>query len=179
MRKTLLSFLVLAAALGVFLLISYQKKEFVSLKNVTVVPYGNVAHNQNMGEIVRFAKDGKWGVAKKHNGEVLIKPEYEDIDNFYEGYAVIKKDDKYGAVDEQFNIVIEPTWDYMSQFHLGYAVVMAKNKKFGVIDVNGKIIIKPLYYDYISSFDDNFVANAKNIKDGKDVLIDLRGNVIQ
>ncbi len=75
-------------------------------------------------------------------------------------------------------MIIKPEWNYISQFHLGYATIIAKNGKSGVIDVNGNVIIKPLYYDYISSFDNNFVAIAKNIKDNKEVLIDIKGNVI-
>ena len=179
MRKTLCTFFISSLVLVAFLFVAYTKRERVSFKDVVAVKYDEYAHNQNVDKAIRVMKDGKWGVAKKKNGELLLDMKYDFVDNFYEGYAIIKENDLYGAIDEDFNIVVNPIWTYMSPFHLGYSIVTAKNGKSGVIDVNGKIIIKPLYYDYISPFDDNFVARARNFKDNKEVAIDLKGNVVK
>ncbi|MCR5506357.1 MAG: WG repeat-containing protein [bacterium] len=180
MRKTLFAFGLLALAVVAFVFIRNSKKEFVSFNDVASIDYNEYGHNQNVkNEFVRIVRDNKWGIAKKRNGEVILPVEYDYVDNFYEGYAIVKKDGYYGAVDEKFNIVIEPKWKYMKPFHLGYSVIAGNNDKAGVIDVNGKIVIAPLYYDYISSFDDNFVARAENFKDKKTVAIDLKGNVVK
>ncbi|MBR1544389.1 MAG: WG repeat-containing protein [Alphaproteobacteria bacterium] len=180
MRKTLYIFGLLALAVIAFIFVKNSKKEFISFSDVTSVVYNDRGHNKNVeDEFVRVVKDNKWGVAKKKNGELVIPMEYDYIDNFYEGYAVVKKDEDYGTVDEKFNIVIQPKWKNISPFHLGYAVVVAPNGKSGVIDVNGKVIIAPLYYDYISLFDNNFVARAENFKDKKAVAIDLKGNIVK
>lgn len=180
MRKILYVFGLLSLFLIGFFFISNQKKEFISFRDVSPIEYDDRGQNQNVKDsFVRITVNGKWGVAKKKNGELLLKPEYDYIDNFYEGYAIVQKNEKYGVIDEKFNMVIRPEWEYISPFHLGYAMVRAKNQKSGVIDVNGKIIIKPLYYDYISQFDNDFLAIAKNNKDNKKVLIDLKGNVVK
>ena len=180
MRRTLFFLFLLGFTFSACLFIYKNRKTYVSFDDVSAVKYGDLAQNQGVrNDFIRVIKDKKWGIARKKNGEVMLPLEFENIDEFYEGYAVVKKDDLYGAINENFELVIKPEWMEMRQFHLGYAVVYANNGKAGVIDVNGKVIIKPLYYDYISSFDDNFVAFAENYKDGKKVLLDIKGNIVK
>ncbi len=179
MRKTLYTLGILAIILAVFTFITHKKKEYVSLDDVYVVKYTSLAENQNE-DAVRVIKDDKWGIVNKKTGEILLNIEYDNIDEFYYGLAVIQKDGKYGLMDLKFNIVVEPKWNYINPFYnYTYTTVNAKNGKAGVIDRKGNIIIKPLYYDYISSFNNDLVALAKNIKDNKNVIIDIKGNVVR
>ena len=60
-----------------------------------------------------FAKeiDGKWGFEDK-NGELKVQNEYEMVTEFNKyGFAGVKKDDKWGVVDSEGNIVQEPIYE--------------------------------------------------------------------
>ncbi len=179
MRKFLFALILSGFVFIAFLFIYNQRKTYVSFNEVAAIEYNPLAHNQNVGEFIRVVKDNKWGVAKRKNGEVVLDTVYDLISDFYEGYATIVKDGKYGVIDENFHIVIKPKWKKIGSFHLGYAVVSGDNDKAGVIDVTGRVVIKPLYYDYITPFDHNLVAVATNYKDNKTVAIDVNGNVLK
>lgn len=56
----------------------------------------------------------------------------------------------YGYSDIKFNTIIKPQYDYGKAFLGGYCVVK-KNNKWGVIDVNNKVIV-PFEYDEIQNF---------------------------
>lgn len=179
MRKTLYTLGFLAIALVLFIFITHKKKEYVSLDDVYVVKYDSYKNEQNENAM-RVIKDDKWGIVNVKNGEILLNIEYDFIDGFYNGLAVIKKDNKYGIIDSKLNVIVEPKWEYINPFYsYSYTTVTAKNEKAGVIDRKGNVIIKPLYYDYISAFNDELLALAKNIKDEKNVIIDIKGNVVR
>lgn len=52
-----------------------------------------------------------------------IAPQYEDAQTFSEGLAAVKKDGKWGYIDEDNNVVIPFQYDYTWGFDEGYAVV--------------------------------------------------------
>ncbi len=179
MRKILYTFGILAITLVIFICTTYKKKEYVSLDDVYVVKYDFHKNEQNKNAM-HVIKDDKWGIVNVKNGEILLNIEYDFIDGFYNGLAIIKKDDKYGLIDSKLNVIVEPKWKYINPFYsYSYTTITAKNGKAGVIDRKGNVVIKPLYYDYISAFNDDLVALAKNIKDGKNVIIDIKGNVVR
>ena len=54
-------------------------------------------------------KDGKYGYVNK-DGVVVVNYIYDDATEQNDsGYAAIKKDEKWGAIDENGNIVVEPS----------------------------------------------------------------------
>ena len=107
----------------------------------------------------------------------MLKPKYEFISDYQNGLAKIKIDGKYGLIDENINIVYAPKWKSVEDFHNGYAVVVADNGKAGIINANGEIVLKPLYYDAIDSVNSSLLTRAENFKDHKNVLIDVYGNI--
>ena len=172
MRKTLYVF----GALGLFVIVFlffWFGTPYVSLKKVSVVKFSD---NKNGNEFVRVAKDGKWGVTDK-SGIIVLDMEYDYIDGFHDGLAVVKKNGLYGAIDETFNVVVEPKWKEMGKFNYGYAVVRAKNNKVGIIDKYGRITLKPLYYDQVNEVNGQLITRARNYKDKKDVIISVCGDV--
>lgn len=61
-------------------------------------------------------------------GELVIKLQYEssiilDYNFGEEGLASVKKDGKYGFVDKNGEMAIEPVWDYVSNFSEGLAIL--------------------------------------------------------
>ncbi|MBX2841975.1 MAG: WG repeat-containing protein [Flammeovirgaceae bacterium] len=56
----------------------------------------------------------------------------------------IKKDNKWGAINQEGNIIISPEYDFISDFKNGYAI-LKKEDKSGLIDTSGKILFPPTY----------------------------------
>ena len=58
--------------------------------------------------------------------------EYDFVDNFYEGFARVKKGGKYGFIDTSFKeFALE--YDYVGDFYKGFARVK-KGKKWGFVN---------------------------------------------
>lgn len=55
------------------------------------------------------------------------------------------KDDKWGFIDKNNNIIVEPKYDIVTEFNqYGYAGIK-KDNRWGVINENGEIIVEPSY----------------------------------
>ena len=78
-------------------------------------------------DVLLSLKDGKYGFVNSSN-EKVVDYIYDDATEQNEyGYAAVKKDGLWGAVDSKGNIVIEPTYNldnnlvinFIGKFHLG------------------------------------------------------------
>ena len=111
-------------------------------------------------------KDGKWGFYDKEgkpitsmifddfslgywaNPSIVFKgEEYTIYSLFIDGMMVLEKDDSFGCVDTQGEVVIPFVYDGMAFSPKGNLVVL-KDEKYGVIDKSGNVI-KPIIYDDI------------------------------
>lgn len=111
------------------------------------------------------------------------------IDDFKEGYARFKKNDRLGFINECGEIIINAKFESVTPFKNKIAIVRKdfeiikdgpyktkKGGKYGAIDKKGNLII-PYKFDFISNFSDKKTANAKI--DGKDILINTKGESIK
>ena len=94
--------------------------------------------------------------------------------HFCEGLSAFHENDQTGYYDENDDVVIEPQWDFGSDFRHGYAWV-EKDNKCGYIDTTGKVVIEP-QYEYASHFDHDGVAMV--MKNRKMFKIDVNGKRI-
>ena len=99
---------------------------------------------------------------------------YDTIDTFFEGLALVRKDDKWGFIGKTGKVVIPLQYDYVWDFSEGLARVQ-KDNKWGFIDKTGKVVI-PLQYDYAYSFS-NGVAEVQ--LNGKWIKINKKGEVVK
>lgn len=80
--------------------------------------------------------NNKYGFANKATGQIVIPPIYE-IDysgwSFNEGLIPVKKDGKYGYINEHNQIVIPFNYDDAFEFSEGFAVVQ-RYGKYGYVD---------------------------------------------
>lgn len=97
---------------------------------------------------------------------------YDDIDCLSEGLAVVKRDGKYGFIDNTGQVVIPPKYDLVWDFSEGLARV-SQNGKAGFIDNTGKVVI-PLKYDKADSFY-NGVAGVLDRSTGEAFYINRQG----
>lgn len=84
------------------------------------------------------------------NGVAILQYEYEEFEPFYNDYFYgpafrIKNNGKYGYIDAYGDVVIPLVYDYISDFEIGFEVIVGLNGKYGVYDVNEGEIIPPIY----------------------------------
>ena len=91
----------------------------------------------------------KWGVID-YMGNVIVKPQYDAIDDFHEGLAGFELRGKHGYLNTSGDVAIEPIFERCGKFHEGLASVRISNK-YGFINRNGEMVLKP-QYDYVYDF---------------------------
>ena len=98
---------------------------------------------------------------------------YDDIDCLSDGLAKVKRDGKYGFIDQTGKVVIPLNYDWAWWFSEGLASVK-RNGKWGFIDNTGKVVI-PLNYDDTWYFTEGLAAVKQN---GKYGFINQTGQII-
>lgn len=88
-------------------------------------------------------------------GEEVLKPEYQSVEIFDNGYICICNDWKFGLISHTLNIIVPPQYRSIKMIDNYHFVV----DNTGLIDVNGNVVIQP---------DNNIYSNPYKI----DVLAD-------
>ena len=55
--------------------------------------------------------------------ETIVKPKYQEVNGFSDGFAAVKQNGKWGYIDEEGNMAIKPQFDFAGSFSEGVAVV--------------------------------------------------------
>lgn len=80
-------------------------------------------------------------------GKAVTKQKYQGAKLFNDDtYAAVKIKDKWGFVDKDGKMVIQPTYEDARSFSDGYAAVCQAGK-WGFIDMQGKMVISPQFED--------------------------------
>ena len=118
--------------------------------------------------------NGTYDVLRAHMVEEITEQEVNNesvsyTGDFHEGLAVIIKGNLCGLMDKKGNIILEPKYNYISNFSDGRAVVrklVNGNEKYGMIDKKGKEIVKPIY-DESHMYDDKFTRFGTGFDEGR------------
>jgi len=102
----------------------------------------------------RVIKNKRWLYINKE-GEEKETP-FAWIGDFSEGLAPVKIKGKFGFIDKNYNLVIEPNFDKAWNFSEGLAAVMISGK-WGFIDKKGVEIIKA-QFDEVWNFRENIAG---------------------
>lgn len=108
-------------------------------------------------------------------GEKIFEIKYDSFDKFYNDYAVIKNDNKYGLIDKNGNIVIACKYYALGNYENGFSLTFKKEKEDldGLMDLHENILVEPKY-DFLSTGLVDFIAinSLKGLMDksGKIVL---------
>lgn len=89
------------------------------------------------------------------DGRRLAPPVYSAVSDMRNGWAIVKKDGKYGYVSRE-GALIDPIYDQAHYFSEGYAPV--KDRKWGVIDEEGRLVIPHEYDDAGPHVSDGLLA---------------------
>ncbi|MDR1593091.1 MAG: WG repeat-containing protein [Prevotellaceae bacterium] len=105
--------------------------------------------------------------------EWVIEAQFDIAGSFYEGFASIKKDGRWGFIDKSGAIVIQPEFDGVKNFSDGMAAIKQKGK-WGYINSDGEIVIEPKYHDAYN-FKDN-IARVERFDKDEDYYINRNGH---
>lgn len=125
-------------------------------------------------------QDGEWIVINQKGIKVAIPSEKVQYLSFVsQGLAVVKKDNKYGYADENYNIPQECKWDFATNFNSGVAAVK-QGEKWGLIDTTQNLLTELKYddikIDEMNACISNGVIFAK--ENNKYVMLNSEGNQI-
>ncbi len=126
------------------LLIAFTLPVFAQSADMTLIPY---------------RKGDLWGYASADR-TVIINPEYDEANLFYEGFAVVKKAGKYGYVSMNGKLAIPAKFLSAKPFRVGYFEVPANAKKDSTV-VNGQKTV--------------LFAGASLSADGYEICINTKG----
>lgn len=94
------------------------------------------------------------------DGNFIVEPVYGNISAPKEGRALFYLNGKYGYFDENWKVVIEPSYRGAEDFSEGLALTIAENGGYGFIDKDGNEVI-PHTLDYAESFKDGVAVIGK------------------
>lgn len=120
------------------------------------------------------SNDYRQGVADKTTDKVILKPEYDYVDDLGEGLFQVTTDYKYGLFNANNQKIIEPQYEDMYVYNeYKVAVVETGDYLYKLIDFDGAVIMDDC--DYIGLIEDGLFEFDK---DGKTGLADSKGNVV-
>jgi len=121
-------------------------------------------------------KSGNLGY-KNNKGKVILKASWSNAEKFRFGVAKVKTNDFYSLINSQGESV-SGNFEHIGNFEMGLAIVKLSGK-FGLIDIEGKTIIKPEFNaqqlnEQITQYSKNRVAKLTsplNIKPKESPLV--------
>ena len=98
------------------------------------------------------AINGKWGFVNVKTGKTQVKPAYDEVKFFKDGFAPVCIDGKWGMVDKNGNMIIKPKYLLDFHFERDFAIAFeggswrrSGRNCIGVSDSNCKIVNKKGY----------------------------------
>ncbi|GGE02101.1 hypothetical protein GCM10011312_26820 [Planktosalinus lacus] len=125
--------------------------------------------NNKLVAPVKF--DGKYGFIEK-NGSWYLKPQFDSIRNFTDGFADSYKNGKAGIINTKGELVIDYKYDFIGNVYDDRFLILL-NDKYNYVDLNGELISSAFYYD-AEDFS-NGLAPIKFSENGKWGYIDKTG----
>jgi len=113
-------------------------------------------------------------------GDIVVPPVYQEGMPFYNGHAAVQLADRWGTIDTNGQLIIQPTFSGPLTFKEGLSEFSGSGYKRGVIDTLGNIIIFPRP-GYISHFSDGLACFRDRDVTKSDALygfVDRTGNQV-
>lgn len=134
--------------------------------------YTDKLTDENMGDRVGY-KQGYIDM----EGNIVIPQElnYDDYFPFHQGYAKVKKDQKFGYIDKTGKEVIPTIYDSANNFEECGLAMVSKENVWSYINASGETVIELADYDATYGCDGNVFTV---VKDGKCGAVDKDGNIV-
>lgn len=98
-------------------------------------------------DMMIIIKDKKYGVIKASTGQSILENKYEEIKYLpATSDFLVKSNEKYGIMGSDASVKARITYDEIKIMDNQNGLYLVKqNNLYGVIDINGKVIIEPAY----------------------------------
>jgi hypothetical protein len=101
-----------------------------------------------------FRQDDLWGFCGDNPNIMLIPCGFDYVFPFIDGFATVSKEEKWGLINDQGEIIIPFHYAYPLFFKEGYAKVM-KDEKWSFVDVFGRQLTD-FVYDLAEDFEGEY-----------------------
>ena len=126
-------------------------------------------------DLIPFRMGNLWGFCD-FNKKIIIKPMYDSVNVFVDGFAMVFKNQKCGFINNNNKVIIPIEYNRANDFKDGI-VLLAKGNYFGYLNNKGKKITD-FKFSYASSFFNGFAAASTNLIEGEWGIIDSSGKTI-
>jgi hypothetical protein len=133
--------LMLRKALAFCILILIVAVSAPDIRATTVVK--DPTKKKGAGAPFQIRRGKKWGFMDR-TGKVIIEPQFEAVNDFFQGRAAVLKNGKWGYINESGMEIIPFSFDGALDFTGEIAPVLV-GRKWGYIDLNGRWIISPRF----------------------------------
>tara|TARA_B110000285_G_scaffold230920_1_gene298442 strand:- start:1806 stop:3554 length:1749 start_codon:yes stop_codon:yes gene_type:complete len=126
------------------------------------------------GRVAVFDGSG-WGFCDYKGGKaILIKPSWTAVTSFHNGYASFKKENEWGVIDKEGEVIVRSRYDNPLVFDNGLAPII-EDQLVGFIDKEGTKTIRPTFNEIAYGF----ACKNAIVKDGKYyIFIDKEGKQV-
>ena len=166
---------------------SYKTADEISLYNYTrtavkwdtdaVIPVREIVSATDMGMGYSAEYSEKWGFLDIKNNKMVSDFVYDYVDfehGFMDGLLAVKKDGKWGYINEKGETVIDFIYDNCTEKEGGWGeevggysaqngyILVQKDGKFGILDTSGNVIVDIIYDDASQVNKDGFLWLLQN-----------------
>lgn len=116
-------------------------------------------------------KNGKWGIINFYNGEMILKPEYEEIRSLGNNTCKVSKGEKWGVINEHnYEIVLACEYEQIEIFSKSSDYKVRQQGEWGVVDLHGVLLLECVFDEIIEWGLDNEYHVYKLQKEDKQGL---------
>lgn len=146
-----------------------QNKKTGFINQEGKVLYGIIwdeARNFNNAAACAVRKDDLWGCMGL-DGTMLLEPQFDDVGPWKiispaqskTAYsAFVKKNGKYGYIDDQGNYLVKPLFDDARDFWIGHYAPVKVYGKWGFIEQTGQFVVPPIFSEIGKEHSDCYVV---------------------
>ena len=134
----------------------------------------NLGKDNKSGFIVKN-EEGKWGIVDYSN-QIILETKYDEISKVYgNNMYVVKQDGKQILIKKDGTEVLSTGYDSISKILKSEdnGIIFIKDSKFGVMKLDGEVIIEPEYDDMKEAKSGILITS----KEGKYGIIDLQKEI--
>lgn len=79
--------------------------------------------------------------------------DYDEVNSFYDGFAIAQKQEKYGIIDKQGKPVVPLIYTDIRRFSDDLLMIVGEDRKKGLVTVNGRILLSAVYDEISNGYD--------------------------
>jgi hypothetical protein len=145
---------------------------------IYITPRYDYAYEFQRNGLAAVSLNDQYGLIRL-NGEYVVKPSYNYINEFIEGRAVVIGEKGFGVIDEAGKVLTHKDYDYIGTYHNGRALYSRTDSEgrssYGYLDLQGQEVI-PAQYRTANDFTDG--KAVVQVSDQEYALIGLDGQRI-